>query len=47
MSGGILNFMPCLRHIMPGFIGYSELMEIHDDLYRFIKVRLPTEVPKY
>ncbi|KAI8426385.1 hypothetical protein MSG28_005232 [Choristoneura fumiferana] len=37
MSGGILNFMPFLRYIIPGPIGYTEMMEIHDILYKFIR----------
>ncbi|XP_063363714.1 farnesoate epoxidase-like [Cydia amplana] len=37
MSGGVMNFMPFLRHIIPGAIGYTELKELHDTLYLFIK----------
>ncbi|CAK1556238.1 unnamed protein product [Leptosia nina] len=37
MSGGILTFLPFLRHIMPDFIGYSELKLIHHNIYTFIQ----------
>ncbi|XP_038223594.1 farnesoate epoxidase-like [Zerene cesonia] len=37
MSGGILNFLPFLRHIFPNLIGYTKLVEIHDNIYKFIK----------
>lgn len=30
--------MPFLRYIIPGPIGYTEMMEIHDNLYEFIRV---------
>nr|XP_032520756.1 farnesoate epoxidase-like [Danaus plexippus plexippus] len=37
MSGGILNFLPFLRFIMPNLIGYTELKNIHNTLYDFLK----------
>lgn len=37
MSGGILNFMPFLRHIIPGLIGYTELQSAHNALHKFIE----------
>ncbi|GBP41037.1 Farnesoate epoxidase [Eumeta japonica] len=36
MSGGVLNFMPFLRHVIPNAIGYTEMMRIHKSLYNFI-----------
>lgn len=38
MSGGIINFFPYLRHIIPGYTGYRELKELHHSMYMFIKV---------
>ncbi|CAG9088077.1 unnamed protein product [Plutella xylostella] len=37
MSGGIINFFPYLRHIIPGYTGYRELKELHHSMYMFIK----------
>ncbi|XP_023936785.2 farnesoate epoxidase [Bicyclus anynana] len=37
MSGGILNFLPFLRHVVPNLIGYTELRAIHDALYDFLR----------
>ncbi|KAJ2944347.1 hypothetical protein O0L34_g18349 [Tuta absoluta] len=37
MSGGILNFMPFLRYIIPGLIGYTEIKEVYDSLYTFLR----------
>ncbi|XP_045766237.1 farnesoate epoxidase-like [Maniola jurtina] len=37
MSGGILNFLPFLRHVMPDLIGYTELNAIHHKLYEFLR----------
>lgn len=39
MSGGILNFMPFMRHVFPGLSGYKELSGIHKALHEFLKVR--------
>lgn len=38
MTGGILNFLPFLRHIVPGLIGYTELQSAHSALHKFIEV---------
>ncbi|CAH2244365.1 farnesoate epoxidase-like [Pararge aegeria] len=40
MSGGILNFMPFLRHVFPNLIGYNELIAIHDSLYDFLRTTI-------
>ncbi|XP_072947790.1 farnesoate epoxidase-like isoform X2 [Epargyreus clarus] len=37
MSGGVLNFMPFLRHFIPNLIGYTELKNLHGTLYMFLK----------
>ncbi|KAF9419040.1 hypothetical protein HW555_004367 [Spodoptera exigua] len=37
MSGGILNFMPFVRHILPGLSGYTELTSIHKALHDFLR----------
>ncbi|XP_021181458.3 farnesoate epoxidase isoform X1 [Helicoverpa armigera] len=37
MSGGILNFMPFMRHVFPGLSGYKELSGIHKALHEFLK----------
>ncbi|CAF4908442.1 unnamed protein product [Pieris macdunnoughi] len=37
MSGGILTFMPYLRHLFPKIIGYTDLKAVNDDVYKFIK----------
>ncbi|CAH0729734.1 unnamed protein product, partial [Brenthis ino] len=36
MSGGLLNFLPFLRHIIPNLIGYTELEVIHKQIYEFL-----------
>lgn len=38
MSGGILNFMPFMRHVAPGLSGYNELRSIHKALHDFLGV---------
>lgn len=38
MSGGILNFLPFLRHVVPDFNGYTELKNIHNQIHEFIEV---------
>lgn len=38
MSGGILNFLPFLKHVMPDLIGYTELQTIHNQIHEFIEV---------
>lgn len=38
MSGGILNFMPFVRHVLPGLSGYTELTSIHKALHDFLRV---------
>lgn len=38
MSGGILNFLPFLRHVIPDLIGYTELRTIHNQIHEFIEV---------
>ncbi|CAK1586205.1 unnamed protein product [Parnassius mnemosyne] len=37
MSGGVLNFLPFLRHVIPNQIGYTELKNIHASIYAFLK----------
>ncbi|XP_060802447.1 farnesoate epoxidase isoform X2 [Amyelois transitella] len=37
MSGGIISFMPFLRHVIPGLIGFTEMKSIHSSLQAFIK----------
>ncbi|KAJ8713461.1 hypothetical protein PYW07_013831 [Mythimna separata] len=37
MSGGILNFMPFVRHVLPGMSGYTELRSIHNALHDFLR----------
>ncbi|KPJ07145.1 putative cytochrome P450 305a1 [Papilio machaon] len=37
MSGGVLNFLPFLRHIIPDLIGYTELMNINHSIYAYLK----------
>ncbi|XP_026327061.1 farnesoate epoxidase-like, partial [Hyposmocoma kahamanoa] len=37
MSGGVINFLPFLRHIFPGLTGYKELVEIYGSLLTFIR----------
>ncbi|KAJ8716133.1 hypothetical protein PYW08_013418 [Mythimna loreyi] len=37
MSGGILNFMPFVRHVLPGISGYKELSSIHKALHDFLR----------
>ncbi|XP_049874477.1 farnesoate epoxidase-like [Pectinophora gossypiella] len=37
MTGGILNFMPFLRHLIPGLTGYTEMKEVYDSLYKFLR----------
>ncbi|XP_046968676.1 farnesoate epoxidase-like [Vanessa cardui] len=40
MSGGILNFLPFLRHVMPNIIGYTELKNIHNAIYTFLNITI-------
>ncbi|XP_050671896.1 farnesoate epoxidase-like isoform X2 [Leptidea sinapis] len=53
MSGGLLTFMPFLRHVIPNLIGYNELRAIHNGIYKFIsetidyhKATLDTKNPR-
>ncbi|KAG6459438.1 hypothetical protein O3G_MSEX011399 [Manduca sexta] len=53
MSGGVLNFMPFLRHFIPNYIGYTELKSIHNTLHEFLaetikqhKQNIDTENPR-
>lgn len=38
MSGGVINYLPFLRHICPGLTGYKDLFKIYRSLYTFVKV---------
>ncbi|XP_075978468.1 farnesoate epoxidase-like isoform X2 [Anticarsia gemmatalis] len=37
MSGGVLNFLPFLRHVAPGLSGYNALRASHDSIHSFVK----------
>ncbi|XP_068618762.1 farnesoate epoxidase-like [Battus philenor] len=37
MSGGLLNFLPFLRHVIPGLIGYTKLVNDNKSIHTFIK----------
>ncbi|XP_053606364.1 farnesoate epoxidase-like isoform X2 [Plodia interpunctella] len=37
MSGGIISFMPFLRHLVPKLIGFTEMKAIHASLQTFVK----------
>lgn len=41
MTGGILNLLPCVRHIAPDASGYRPLINAHKPLWSFLKVALP------
>lgn len=53
MTGGILNFLPWVRHFAPVLSGYKPLVEAHKPLWSFLrevveeaKVKKITEPPK-
>ncbi|XP_028170234.1 farnesoate epoxidase-like [Ostrinia furnacalis] len=37
MSGGVLTSMPYLRHVIPDFIGYTEMTAVHRALHQFLR----------
>ncbi|CAB3259871.1 unnamed protein product [Arctia plantaginis] len=37
MSGGILNFLPFVRHVAPNLSGYNELCSIHKAIHDFLR----------
>lgn len=36
MSGGIINFLPILCYIIPNYVGYNNLVDVHKKIYGFI-----------
>ncbi|KAL4707737.1 hypothetical protein ACJJTC_014918 [Scirpophaga incertulas] len=36
MSGGVMTFMPILRHFIPSLIGYTEMTAVHRALHQFL-----------